>query len=185
MQGKRRIFIDSCAVDVLFDNEVDILAEFPRESYELFLSKGVRHELLDIPDEKPVKRYAISLINNTGIEEPSFFVLSDINYPESGSRYTGGLDEGYFASNEQLEFLDKTKNKLGSSRKSGLAKNETDRDLLALSLESVTLTAESKIGGMSKIAEDNGSKIVNIKKWRPNEITLRGYVEAAIIADAS
>lgn len=182
MQERIRVFIDSCAVNVLFDNSIAVLAEFPENLYKIIITRGVRQELLDIPDEKPVKNYAMALIDNASIEEYSFFGFSDLDNSENNSRYIGGFDSGSFASNEQREFLDETEDKLGPKRKSGLAKNETDRDLLALSLKLVTLTAEANIGGMSHAAEEKGSKIVNIKNWAPSIMSLREYVESKIIA---
>ncbi|MFZ2432543.1 MAG: hypothetical protein WAW57_15500 [Lutibacter sp.] len=184
VQEKTKVFIDSCAVNVLFDNSIDISAEFPEELYELIITLGVKQELLDIPDEKPVKKYAMALIENINIEEASFFGFSDLDNPENDSRYIGGFGSGSFASDEQIEFLDETEIKLGPKRKSGLAKNETDRDLLALSLKSVTLTAESNIGGMSQTAEGRDSKIINIKNWAPTKMALRAYVESEIMANS-
>ncbi|WP_137886523.1 hypothetical protein [Pseudomonas sp. 2FE] len=176
-----KIYIDSCAVNVLHEHSVNLAAEFPKANYELIITKGVQQELQDIPEHKPVKEFALSLVADQRISEASFFGFRDAKNPENNLRYTSGFGSGILATSEQMKFLEETQENLGTPRKSKLRNNETDRDLLALGLGSVILTKENKVGGALKAeAEKSGTIIINIAKWPSSEISLNEYVELAI-----
>ncbi|KRW68746.1 hypothetical protein [Stutzerimonas nitrititolerans] len=178
MQNLLKIYIDSCAINILFKHQVNLAVEFPEEIYEIVITKGVRQEIYDIPEDKSVKAYALSLIGEQYINEASFFGFGDIENSENNLRYIGGFDAGSFATDEQLKFLEETQKNLGPPRRSKLRKNETDRDLLALGLGSIVITAENKVGGALKTeAEKCGTIIINIAKWPHDEISLNDYVE--------
>jgi hypothetical protein len=176
-----KIYIDSCAINVLHENSVNLTTEFPEDDYELIITKGVQQEILDIPEDNPVKEFALSLITSQRISEASFFGFCDLENPENNLRYIGGFDSGSFATDEQLQFLEETHKNLGSPRKSKLRKNETDRDLLALGLGAVVLTKENKVGGaLQAEAESRNTLIINISKWPPTGLSLNKYVEQEI-----
>jgi hypothetical protein len=176
-----KIYIDSCAVNVLHEHSVNLAAEFPKASYELIITKGVQQEIQDMSEDNPVKAFALSLIADQKISEASFFGFRDAKNPENNLRYTSGFGSGILATSEQMKFLEETQENLGPPRKSKLRKNETDRDLLALGLGSVILTAENKVGGASKAeAEKIGTIVINIAKWPSSEISLNEYIELAI-----
>ncbi|MGE8297398.1 MAG: hypothetical protein ACN6PH_17840 [Pseudomonas sp.] len=181
MQNLLKIYIDSCAINTLCKHQVNLAEEFPEEIYKIIITKGVRQEIYDIPEDKSVKAYALSLIGEQYINEASFFGFSDLENPENNLRYIGGFDAGSFATDEQLKFLEETQKNLGPPRKSKLRKNETDRDLLALGLGSIIITAENKVGGALKTeTEKRGTIIINIAKWPHDEVSLNDYVEFEI-----
>lgn len=176
-----KIYIDSCAVNVLHEHSVSLATEFPKTNYELIITKGVQQEIQDIPEDNPVKAFALSLIAEQRISEASFFGFRDAKNPENNLRYTSGFGSGILATSEQMKFLEETQENLGTPRKSKLRKNETDRDLLALSLGSVILTSENKIGGaLQAEAEKIGTIAINIAKWPSSEVSLNEYVMLAI-----
>lgn len=176
-----KIYIDSCAVNILHKHSADLTAEFPKANYELIITKGVQQEIQDIPEDNPVKAFALALIADQRISEASFFGFRDAKNPENNLRYTSGFGSGILATSEQMKYLEETQKNLGTPRKSKLRKNETDRDLLALSLGSVILTSENKVGGaLQAEAEKIGTIVINIAKWPSREISLNEYVMLAI-----
>ncbi len=182
---KRVVYIDSCAFNVLFDEEVKIMTEFPDVDFRLKTTKGVVKELEDISVDKPIKNFALELINSGKIHVDSFFGFSD---GQNQYRHIGGFGEGNFIRGTQNHFLKKTENTLGSvKKKSGVRNNETDRDLLAHGLGQIILTAETVLGcsELKQLAESRGTWIINIAKWKETiqskQITLRRYVENCLV----
>lgn len=176
------IFIDCCAFDQLCKNNVDLRTEFPEETVCFKITKAVKGEIEDIPNDNPdkkhVKTYALKIIESSQVEVTSFFGFDE------GGRLWSGFDEGQFASQEQVDFLGATKNKLGSPRKSGLPKNAADIDMIAQAFKKIILTAESSIGsGVSK--EPHRAKIINIKDYERNSLSLRNFILTELRIDKS
>lgn len=179
---KRVIYIDCCAFDILFDEEINITKEFPDSEYVLKTTKGVVNELEDIGvNKQPIKDFSLALVNSDKINVDCFFGFSDglNNY-----RHIGGFDEGKLASISQNSFLNATKGKLGNKqKKSGIQKHQADRDLLALGLGQIILTAETVLGctELKQLAENQDTKVINIAEWQDEiqskYVTLRKYVE--------
>ena len=178
---KKVVYIDSCAFNILFDEEVNIIEEFSDVEYKLKTTKGVVKELEDIVVDEPIRNFALALINSGKIHVDSFFGFSNglNNY-----RHIGGFDEGKLASVSQNSFLNATKGKLGNKqKKSGIQKHQADRDLLALGLGHIILTAETVLGcvELKQLAESQDTKVINIAEWQDEiqskYVTLRKYVE--------
>lgn len=169
------IFIDNCAFDELYKNNVDLRTEFPEKTVCFKITKAVKGEIEDIPDNKPdkklVKTYALNIIESEQIKDTSFFGLGD------GGRLWSGLDEGEWASKEQSKFLDDTKSKLGSPRKlSGIQNNAADIDMLAQSFGKIVITTEKTIGGSLSTMSLARATVINIKDYGDSGYSLRDFI---------
>lgn len=181
---KRIIYIDCCAFNILFDENVNITVEFPDADYELRTTKGVVKELEDIIINIHIKEFALALVNSDQIHVDSFFGFSN---GQNKYRQFGGFGEGSFIGNSQNNFFKATVDELGSVMKSGMRKHQIDRDLLAHSLGYIVLTAENVLGSgyLKQLAESQYTKVINIIKWQKaiqsKYVTLRKYVESYIV----
>lgn len=178
------LYLDTCAISYYCGMSVDLADLLSSEGFGIIITKGVIKELQDIPPTESAKSCVENVIAKYDFTEQSFFAFADTDDLASTARYVSGFNEGTMASQEQGDFLDQTKQKLGKELKSGLKRHETDRDLLALGLNNVIVTAENSVGkSLQSIAESQGTIVINVRKFNsPAELInhIKGLVNAAI-----
>jgi hypothetical protein len=119
---KIAVFIDSCAWNELFSDNVDLAEVFPQDRYSLFVTREVEIELLAIPTT-----------GKDGTDNRQLY---------------GGFGQGTWQSDtdrrwntsDQVRSLVDNKGK----RTTGLAKNQADASLAVRSFDSIVLTNEGK-----------------------------------------
>jgi hypothetical protein len=89
----------------------------------------------------------------------------------------GGWDEGYWASREELAFIEQQKVKLGGAKKAStrLYKNEADISLAARSFGSVVLTLDKS--GPIADAYAQGGKVIFLIDFDVNGLSLSDFVK--------
>ncbi len=167
-----RVYLDNNVWDFAYQNNVDLMAYFPRDKFTLAISKHGRFEINQMPD-KPytigLKKYIFSLLGSD-IEEVHTFGFKDPRYPEDEQR-SSGFGVGGFSSvfeNKERERLNALFGGQGK-RKDGLIlnKQEADIELGALSVHNYVLTLDKKPGPL-KSASENGGKVIFLNELSPS-----------------
>jgi hypothetical protein len=177
------IFIDNNVFDFLFDKDIDICKEFPKENYNLYITKEVKFETEPIPNKE--KSAFIDNLLNKCITIKPFFGFSNPNHTADKQR-AGGFGEGYFSTAENELFRKELNQQFPNQKKNSkhdLYTNEADIDLAVRSIDSIVLSFDDKQGkGKSKgplnIAFEKGYKVVflrGLKDFR-NTLNLHDYV---------
>jgi hypothetical protein len=101
------IYIDNNVWDFLFERGIDLSVELPRNEYCLFLTREAEFEIPPI-QKRALKAFIEKSIKDCCIETRSLFGFCDHNHPPDEER-VGGSDEGYWASTEELAFIEQQK----------------------------------------------------------------------------
>ena len=152
---------DNNVWDFLFERKLELAIELPRDEYCLLMTREAEFEISPIPVEKAELRGFIEkTIKDCGIETRLSFGFYDEGHPPDEQR-VGGFDVGYWASKEELAFIEQQKTRLGSDKKptTRLFKNEADIALAARSFHSVVLSLDKKKGPL-KGAYEQGGKVI-------------------------
>jgi hypothetical protein len=175
------IFIDTCAWDLLFAWQVDLLTEFPPDQFKIMMTKEVySFELLGIPARKTqLTDYIRQQIEKCRITEDAIFGFthykSDPRFEPRVSGFGLGRLITYQEGAHMQQFFG---HQGGSTRPTGLKKNEADASLAVRAMGgSIVLTAEdSSTSGPLKDASKLYGKVVYLKDFPSSVLSLRDFV---------
>jgi hypothetical protein len=173
------VYLDNNVWDFLFSKGIDISTELPNNEFCLCLTREAEFEIPPIPEEKKaLKEFIKRTIDSCLIETRAYFGFFDENHSELEQR-VGGLDEGYLASEEEIEFINQQKSRLGHTKKirTGLHKNEADISVAARSLHSIVLTLDRKTGPIND-AYKNGWNVVFLNELDNSGLSLRNFIKS-------
>lgn len=172
------VYIDNNVWDFLFERELCLSQELPRDEFCLCLTREAEFEIPAIPPEKaPLKRFIEESIESAVVRTDSFFGFYDDAHPPEEQRVEG-FDVGRWATPEELVFFKHQQTRLGNRRPTKLFKNEADISLAARAIHSVVITLDRKTGPIND-AYKHGGKIVFLTDFDNSGLTLADFIRAA------
>jgi hypothetical protein len=171
------VYIDNNVWNFLFDRKLDLCIELPRDKYRLFVTREAEFEIPPIPANKAeLKAFIEKTIKDCGIEIHSFFGFYDPSHAPDEQR-VGGFGIGYWASKEELAFIEQQRSRLSSEKKqtTRLYKNEADISLAARSFHAVVLTLDKKNGPL-KDAYEQGGKVIFLTNFENSGMSLSTFI---------
>ena len=174
------IYIDHNVWDYLFEKDVDLLSELPATKYVLAITREAEFEIPPTPDAK--RQYITKALEACSVEARPYFGFFEDDHPANEQR-VAGLDEGYFASAREVEFIESQRSRLSSEKKSKtrLFKNEADISLAARSFDSIVLTFDKKAGPL-KDAFDLGGNVIYLESAQVTGLSIGTVVELHVKA---
>ena len=169
------IYLDHNVWDYLFEQGVDILSELPPEKYTLAITREAEFEIPPTPDAR--RQYIEMALERCSIQRRPYFGLFDEQHSSSEQR-VAGLDEGFMANQQQVEFIESQRHRLGLAKrpKTRLHKQEADIALAARSFDSIALTFDKKSGPL-KDAYEQGGTVVFLNELQGSGKSLGSIVE--------
>jgi hypothetical protein len=174
------VYIDNNIWDFLFERKLDLAIELPPDQYSLFMTREAEFEIPPIPEKKAgLKAFIKKTIEECKIQTHSFCGFYDPGHPPDEQR-VGGFDVGYFASNEEVAFIEQQKTRLSVNKKqtTRLYKYEADISLAARSFHSIVLTLDKKNGPL-KDACEQGGKVVFLTNFEDSGKSLSAFIKDA------
>lgn len=176
------IYVDNNVWDFLFARQIDLAVELPRDEFCVCLTREAEFEIPPIPPEKAdLKTFIETTIERCGIQTDIFFGFYDETLPVHEQR-VGGLDEGRFASAEEIAFLARQRTPLKARKinsKTRLYKNEADISLAARAFNAIILSLDAKTGPIND-AYKQGGKVVFLTDFDKSGMSLRDFIRAAV-----
>ena len=142
MNTKIHVYIDSCAWNYLFRNQLDLAQELPGDRYSLCVTREVEIEIDAIPatgkdgiDKRALKQFIADAIETNSIQTTSVFGFASVEPDGSLSKIQvfGGFDQSTFQSTADREWYEsEAVTKLLDGKKlsgSGLGKAQADASL--------------------------------------------------------
>jgi hypothetical protein len=171
------VYIDNNVRDFLFQRQLDLAAELPRDEFCFCMTREEEFEIPVIPPEKPALRDFIEAsIERAVVKTDSFFgFYVDAHAPDE--QRMGGSNVGRWATQEELAFLEQQRTSLGSKRPTKLYKNEADRSIAACAFHSVVLTLDRKTGPINQ-AYKQGGRVVFLTEFDRSGKTLAEFIKA-------
>jgi len=174
------IYLDNNIFDFLYETNIDIVHEFPKELFRLCITKEIKFETEPIQDI--AKQQFIKNLIEEDIEIISFFGFFDDRHLPYKQR-VGGFDEGVWSEEDDelyrvelnKRFLTEIKNP-----KHDLYKEEADIDLAVRSIKNIVLTfdkKEHKTKGPLNDAYEKGYKVVFLTGFETSKETLNLFVK--------
>jgi hypothetical protein len=171
------VYIDSNVWDFLFDRQMDLAVELPRDEFCICITREAEFEIPPMPPEK--RAFAETMIAKCGIATDTFFGFNDASLPISEQR-VAGFDQGRWASLEELDFIAQQRTALKDRmRPSKLYVGEADLSLGARSVHSVVLSLDKKRGPLNK-AYKQGGKVIFLTDFDNSGLTLREFIRTAL-----
>lgn len=137
------IFLDNNVFDFLYEQNIDILNEFPKNQFRICISKEIKFETEPIKDLQK-QRFIQDLLENISLVP--FFGFFNKQHSIDKQR-GGGWDEGIWSDVENETYraqLNQKFLKLKKNPKHDLYTNETDIDLAVRSIKNIVLTFDAK-----------------------------------------
>ena len=174
------VYIDNNVWDFLFDRRIDLAAELPRDEFCIAITREAEFEIPLIPPEKAeLKAFIEASIERCGIRTDKLFGFYDERFPPDEQR-VGGFDEGRWASQEEVAFMDQQRTPLPRpKRKTGLYAGEADTSLAARSFQAVVLSLDAKKGPIND-AYKQGGKVVFLTDFDRSGLSLRDFIKRAV-----
>lgn len=167
------VYIDNNIWDFFYKNSVNLETFFPKENYDLLISKHGKFEIDQI--KKDDKNELVSYINRqleTIVNEKHTFGFYDPQFSENEQR-NSGFDVGQFTSieesNERKRLDDIFPSKEKRKETMILRKQEADKELGALSMSTVVVTLDKKKGPLTSSFE-NGGKVIFLNNLLEDKI---------------
>ncbi|HDS0929341.1 TPA: hypothetical protein QDZ23_004034 [Pseudomonas putida] len=174
------IYIDGNVWNLLFDNGIDLVAELPPDRFCLCMTQEAQFEIPPIPAEKAeLKAFIVATVAKAVKTVPLFGFYNE-EFPEDQQRYAG-FDQGYFASDAELAFIEQQRTTIGATlkKKSKLYPNEADVSLASRSFDAYVLTLDAKEGPLNT-AYNQGGKIIFLTEFCESGLSLGEFVERKI-----
>lgn len=200
MNTKIHVYIDSCAWNYLFRNQLDLAQELPGDRYSLCVTREVEIEIDAIPatgkdgiDKRALKQFIADAIETNSVQTTSVFGFASVEPDGSLSKIQvfGGFDQGTFQSTADREWYEsEAVTKLLDGKKlsgSGLGKAQADASLAVRSFGAVVLTDERKDkNGPLKLARKQSGCIVHLSEdLEPSGLALGAFMEKVIARDGN
>ena len=183
VEGKITVFLDNNIWDFLFTRGMDICAELPADTFDLFVTREGEFELDAIPDvdangvsKLPLKQFIASTRARCGIRVQSFFGYPDPRFP-AGEQRVGGYDDGWWAPSSALDFIQAQRQlrpEKPNQRRSKLYPLEADISLAARSFSATVLTYDEKKGPL-RDARAQGGCVLYISEFLDSGLTLQAF----------
>jgi hypothetical protein len=171
------VYIDNNVWDFLFDRQMDLAAELPRDEFCICITREAEFEIPPMPPEK--RAFAEATIARCGITTDVFFGFNDDSRPAEEQR-VAGFDQGRWASREEFAFITQQRTALKDRvRPSKLYGGEADLSLAARSVHAVVLTLDRKRGPINK-AYEQGGRVVFLTAFEKSGLSLRDFIHAAL-----
>lgn len=171
------IYIDHNVWDFLFDRQFDLTEELTVSEFALYLTREAEFEIPPTPDNK--RQFIEETIEKCNIAVRPYFGFYDDQHSSMDQR-AGGFDVGYWATQEEINFIHSQQSRLGvKKKKTRLFKNEADISLAARSFQSVVLTLDKKAGPLQD-AYQQGGKIVFLNDFDRSGLSLKEFILSAI-----
>lgn len=179
--GRIAITLDNNVWNFLYDGNIDLAVELPRERFAIFITRQVEIETLAIPSittKAALKQFIARTIAKCGIATTWVFGF-DSGGP--GPQRYGGFDQGVWQSQTEREFYEAIQQQYltnKSAKKSQLNGNEGDAAVAAQSFFSIALTCESPGNpGPLRYAAEHGGKVLYLADCAASRLSLRSDIE--------
>ena len=155
------LYIDSNVWNLLYDWEINLRKEFPKDKYELMIVGEQQLENKAIVHNDGLASYVEKYMVIWDVKVDRYFGFFDERHNEDDQR-VGGFSNGRYIQDDESDFIEKYSGSLKNKKKrSGLYRNEADLSLAARSVHSIVLTFDTKKGPL-KWAKDQGHKIIDL-----------------------
>lgn len=172
------VYIDNNVWDFLFERQLDLAVELPREEWRLCITRETEFEVSSIPSKK-LKDFIASTVAKCGIRTDAFFGFNDDGLPPDEQR-VGGWDIGQWASPEEVAFAAQQKTALKTKKRpTKLHQGEADISLAARSLHSVVLSLDAKTGPIND-AYKQGGRVVFLTDFDKSGLSLANFIKARV-----
>lgn len=173
------VYIDSNVWDFLYDRNLDLAAELPRDEFCVCLTREAEFE---IPPMPPAKRaFAEATIARCAIPTDVFFGFNDDSLPPAEQR-VAGFGQGRWISREELAFIGQQKTALKTAlRPTKLYGGEADISLAARSFHAIVLSLDAKKGPINA-AYRQGGKVVFLTGFDASGRSLKDFIKASLLA---
>lgn len=170
------IYLDSNVWDVLHNHGIDLLQEFPRESFSLALVREAEFEISAMPE--PLRSFVEAEIERCSIRVVRPFGFYDDRYPADKQR-VGGWDQGVWLGAEEHAFRASQSERVGPKlqSKTGLLRNEADTAFAGSSFNSIVLSLNKNRGPL-KTAHVQGGRVIFLNDFDPEIHRLGAWVAA-------
>ncbi len=176
------VYVDSNVWDLLFERQIDLATELPRDRYCICITREAEFEIPLMPPEK--RAFVEAMVAKCVIITDTFFGFNDESLPATEQRIAG-LDQGRWASPEELAFIAQQRTPLRDRvRPSRLYDGEADLSLAARSFHSVVLSLDKKRGPINK-AYKQGGKVVFLTDFEKSGLSFREFISAELVHIAS
>lgn len=179
--GRIAITLDNNVWNFLYDRNIDLSVELPRERFAIFITREVEIETLAIPSTESkslLKSFIARTIADCGVTTTWVFGF-DSGGP--GPQRYGGFDQGMWQSQTEREFYQAILHQYLTNRgtkRSQLNGNEGDAAVAAKSFSSIALTCESpRKPGPLRYAVSHGGKVLYLSDFATSGLSLRAYIE--------
>ncbi len=178
--GKIALTLDNNVWNFLYDRNIDLAVELPRERFAIFITREVEIETLAIPaaTKAELKQFIARTVADCGIATTWVFGFDSGG---SGPQRYGGFGQGAWQSQTEREFYDAIRQQYlinKGPKKSLLNGNEGDAAVATRSFSSIALTCESPgKAGPLRFAAEHGGKILYLGDFAASGQTLRAYIE--------
>jgi hypothetical protein len=188
------IYIDNCVWNFLYDRQLDLAVELPREEFVVCITRHAEFEIPPIERTKPeLSAFIAATIDKCLIKTDTIFGFNDDTLPSDEQR-VGGFDNARWVSTEEIEFLERLRAIQNSplypnatttpsalkKMKTGLYKNEADIALAMVSVHSVVLTLDTKQTGPLNKAYQIGGKVVYLTEFDQSGMALAGFIKSKL-----
>ena len=176
------VYIDNNVWDFLFDRQMDLATELPRDEFCICITREAEFEIAPMPPEK--RAFAEATIARCAIATDVFFGFVDESLPVTEQR-VAGFNQGRWASADELAFIAQQRTAIKDRlRPSKLHEGEADLSLAARSVHSVVLSFDAKKGPINS-AYAQGGKIVFLTDFDKSGLSLREFIRRALTCIAS
>jgi len=176
------VYLDNNIFDFLYETQIDIVEEFPKDLFRLCITKQIKFETEPIQDIE--KQQFIQKLIEKDIKMVSFFIFYDPSHSLDKQRGGGwddddaGWDTNVEENEAYREELNKKFLKEIKNPKHDLYKEEADIDLAVRSIKNIVLTfdkKENKKKGPLNDAYDKGYKVVFLTDFDISKDTLNSF----------
>lgn len=178
---KISVYIDNNVWDFLFSRSIDLSVELPNSEFCLCMTREAEFEIPPIPNEKfDLKKFIEDTIKKCVIEPHSYFGFFNTDHSNEEQR-VGDFNVGFWASPEEVAFMEQQKARLGSIKKTStkLYKNEADISIAARAIHSVVITLDKKTGPIND-AYKQGGKVVFLNDYDSSGLTLKEFILSSL-----
>jgi hypothetical protein len=173
--GRVAVTLDNNVWNLLFEDAVDLAAEFPIDKFALFIPREVEIEATAITNPE-LSKFIQNSIRRADVVTTAVFGFDTGERPQR----MAPMGFGTFQSVKEAEIRAAMRGYLGSKQKgSGLYRNEGDLAVAVASFSSIVVTAErSSKRGPLKFASQSGGRIVYLERGQRKTVRLRDRVLA-------
>ena len=119
------IYLDANVWNLVFDNKIDLIYEFPKSKFRLLQTREAEFENNAIPEDKSdLKEFIQKEIERCKVQTIRIFGFEDSSTPDNERRFGGFEKSSVWITSKEKGFRDEQKEKIGKLKKSKLYNNE-------------------------------------------------------------